>query len=85
MKLSAKGIEPPIAREFREHSTFPLEVIELDPSGKERARMEVTKIAQASVDDSAFSLPPDYVKVDPHFGPSGSSSAEHSRTAPHGT
>lgn len=59
--------ESSLAREYREHSTFPLEMVEYDADGKERARMRVTKVKRASVSDDAFALPTDYVKVDPHF------------------
>jgi hypothetical protein len=47
--------------------------VDMPPSGaksgdvKERARMRVTKVERASVNDDAFALPADYVKVDPHF------------------
>jgi len=66
-------------REDREHSTFPLEMVEYDAEGKERARMHVTKIERASVSDDAFDLPSDYAKVDPDFGtpPGGSGAPEH--------
>jgi hypothetical protein len=71
--------ESSLAREYREHSTFPLEMVEYDADGKERARMQVTKIERARVDDAAFALPTDYVKVDPHFDepPPRSSGRDH--------
>jgi hypothetical protein len=72
--------ESSLAREYRAHSTFPLEMVEYDAEGKERARMQVTRIERGSVDDDVFALPKDYVKVDPHFGepPPPSGAHEHS-------
>jgi hypothetical protein len=65
--LGPHKTESSLAREYREHSTFPLEMVEYDREGKERARMRVTKIERASIDDDVFALPSGYVKVDPHF------------------
>jgi hypothetical protein len=65
--LGPHRTESSLAREYREHSTFPLEMVEYDAGGKERARMRVTKIERTSVDDDAFALPTGYAKVDPHF------------------
>ncbi len=77
--MGPHGTESSLAREYREHSTFPLEMVEYDAEGKERARMYVTKIERASVSDDAFDLPSDYVKVDPHFDtpPRGSATPRH--------
>ena len=71
--------ESSLAREYREHSTFPLEMVEYDAEGKEHARMHVTNIERASVSDDVFDLPTDYAKVDPDFDapPRGSGAPEH--------
>jgi hypothetical protein len=42
-------------------------MVEFDKDGKERTRMEVTKVERDSVDDDVFVLPAGYAKVDPHF------------------
>lgn len=39
---------------------FPPRAVTTDPSGKEKSRMEVTKIDKKSVDDAKFNVPPDY-------------------------
>jgi Domain of unknown function (DUF4412) len=77
--LGPHRTESSLAREYRDHSTFPLEMVEYDADGKERARMRVTKIDRAPVDDDAFALPTDYVKVDPHIDepPPHSGGPEH--------
>jgi hypothetical protein len=77
--LGPHRTESSLAREYREHSTFPLEMVEYDADGKERARMKVTKVERARVDDDAFALPGGYVKVDPHFDepPARSGGPEH--------
>jgi hypothetical protein len=81
--LGPHRTESSLAREYREHSTFPLQMVEYGADGKERARMEVTKVARDSVDDDAFTLPPAYAKVDPHFDePSPSGSREQTGKKP---
>jgi hypothetical protein len=83
--LGPHKTESPLAREYREHSTFPLRMVELGADGKERARVEVTKVERASVDDDVFTLPSGYAKVDPHFDdapPPGASSGGHASKAP---
>jgi hypothetical protein len=88
VQFGPKKTESLLARELREHSTFPLERIELDPTGKEVARMEVTKVERVKVDDDAFTVPAGYAKVDPHFdtpppgGPNGGTSPKHREHQP---
>ena len=57
------GASSPLARQFRDEKSFPLRSVELDASGKELSRMEVTKIEPKSIDDSQFQAPPGYSKV----------------------
>ncbi len=56
--------ETPLARQFREKKSFPLESIDYDGSGTEMTRTEVVKIEKKSLDDSLFAVPPDYRKVE---------------------
>lgn len=60
----AQQPESPLAKEFREHKSFPLQSIEYDADGKEVSRMEVTKIEKASLPDTDFAVPSGYTKVD---------------------
>src|SRR4029077_16168665 len=38
--------------------SFPLRAVTTDASGKEKGRMEVTKIDKKSIDDAQFTIPP---------------------------
>jgi hypothetical protein len=67
VQLGAHGKESSLAREYRVHGTFPLELVDFDAQGKEERRVVVTKIEPGTVDESAFALPDTYKKVDPHF------------------
>ncbi len=57
------GTSSPLARQFREDKSFPLRSVELDASGKELSRMEVTKIEPKSIDDSRFQAPAGYTRI----------------------
>jgi hypothetical protein len=46
--------------ELRAKQAFPLKAVELDPSGKELSRMEVTKIEKKSEADALFTIPAGY-------------------------
>jgi hypothetical protein len=46
--------------ELRAKQAFPLKAVELDASGKELSRMEVTKIEKKPLDDALFTLPAGY-------------------------
>jgi hypothetical protein len=56
--------ETALAKEFREHKSFPLESIEYDTDGKELTRMEVVKIEKSKVADSEYGVPDGYTKVE---------------------
>ena len=63
----AKGIAfPSMGRaqgwmaDLMDQKVFPLRVVTDDPSGKEKSRMEVTKIEKKSIDDSQFQVPAGY-------------------------
>ena len=56
--------ETALAKEFREHKSFPLESIDYDASGTELTRMEVTAIDRKKLDDAVFGVPEGYAKVD---------------------
>ncbi|MGH7282405.1 MAG: DUF4412 domain-containing protein, partial [Polyangiaceae bacterium] len=58
------GASSPLARQFRADKSFPLRSVELDASGKELSRMEVTKIEPSSIDDSQFQTPAGYTKIE---------------------
>lgn len=57
------GASSPLSRQFRDEKSFPLRSVELDASGKELSRMEVTKIEPKSIDDSQFQTPAGYNKI----------------------
>jgi hypothetical protein len=48
------------AEELRDKNAFPLRARDVDASGKEISRMEVTRIERRPVDDSAFIVPPGF-------------------------
>ncbi len=50
--------------EFRDKKYFPLKAVELDETGKETSRMEVTKIEKKSLDDALFAPPAGYKKME---------------------
>jgi uncharacterized protein DUF4412 len=52
------------AEELRDKNAFPLRAVDLDPSGKEISRMEVTRIDKRPVDDTAFTVPPRFHVMD---------------------
>lgn len=56
--------ESPLAKEFREHKSFPLESIEYDAAGTELSRMEVTKITPSKVKDEDLAIPAGYTRMD---------------------
>jgi hypothetical protein len=60
----AQQPETVLAREFREHKSFPLESLEYDADGKELSRMEVVKIEKVKIPDSDFAVPDGYSKVE---------------------
>jgi hypothetical protein len=63
--LRPGGGTPSVAAvEFRAKKLFPLKSVEIDASGKETSRMEVTKIDKKSLDDSLFAIPAGYKRVD---------------------
>jgi len=64
MGSGGKAPESPLAKEFREQKSFPLESVEYDEGGKELSRMEVVKIEAASLPDSDFVVPAGYAKVE---------------------
>lgn len=64
-RLRSGGPESPLAKQFREHKSFPLESVEFDANGKEISRMHVTTIERTKVPDDAFTIPSGYAKVDP--------------------
>jgi len=68
VELGPHGTESPLAREYREHKKFPLELVGRDAQGHERWRTEVTKVTPGSVDDAVFALPDAYRKVELHLG-----------------
>jgi hypothetical protein len=44
--------------------TFPLRAISYDSAGKEKSRMEVTKVDKKALDDAMFQVPPGYTTQD---------------------
>jgi hypothetical protein len=50
--------------QLREAKEFPLRTITFDPSGKEKSRMEVTKIEARPIDDALFRPPVGYRQID---------------------
>ena len=60
MAGSTGGTSRSWAEELREKNGFPLRAVELDATGKEISRMEVTKVEKRALDDSAFLPPPGY-------------------------
>ncbi len=60
--MKGGGSSGGLAKELREKKLFPLRDIELDASGKEVSRMEVTKV-EKSVDDAKLDVPKDYTKL----------------------
>lgn len=64
LRPGAPRTESPLARQFREHKSFPLESIDYDAQGKELSRMEVVKIEKSKLDDSTFAIPSGYTKLE---------------------
>jgi hypothetical protein len=63
--LRPGGATPSVAAaEFRVKKLFPLKSVEIDVSGKETSRAEVTKIEKKSLDDALFAIPAGYKRVD---------------------
>jgi hypothetical protein len=68
---AANQPESPLAKEFREKKSFPLESIEYDAAGKELSRTEVVKIEPTSLPDGDFAVPEGYTKIDKPAAPAG--------------
>jgi len=52
-----------LAKELREKKLFPMRDVELDETGKEISRMEVTKVEKGAVDDAKLDVPKGYSKM----------------------
>jgi hypothetical protein len=64
MRAGGAEAESALAKEFREHKSFPLESVEFDTDGKEISRMEVVKITPGTVADADFAIPAGYTKME---------------------
>jgi len=60
----SQGNTSPWMQELHDKRLFPLRVVEMDPEGKERSRMEVTKIEKKKLDDALFAVPAGYKKFE---------------------
>ncbi len=52
------------AKDQRDKKLFPLKSVDYDAKGTELNRMEVTKIEKKKLDDSLFTVPADYKKIE---------------------
>ena len=64
MRAGGLEAESPLAKEFREHRSFPLESVEYDASGAEVSRMDVVKIVPGPVKDEDLVIPAGYTRMD---------------------
>jgi hypothetical protein len=53
-----------VSKDLKEKKYFPLRNVDYDAKGNELSRTEVTKIEKKSLDDSQFTVPAGYAKVD---------------------
>lgn len=64
LRSGASGLAGLGKASMQDKKMFPLRSVELDASGKEISRMEVTAVEKRSIDDARFATPAGYTKLE---------------------